>query len=256
MTVQFEIIHPDQHPARNETDWYMWEFLRRNSQYHADFRRFIETYGGWFKKKGYWFDYRRRIANWSNSDEDYFYDKIAQVILRLCRKWHIGNLLPPDWNFDKKTGIHKLAGHEIGLPTGIAPEMNWDLRFLGTLMDMGFTSNVTSATRHANIVRAEFDLNWPMKDLVRHAKRTLAYAQENYFNELTKRGVRLPQGRRRVQDYETHLRVWDLRQAGKRPAEIARVVFPSDSPAYALRKVRDHLKAANKLIQGHYKEIR
>src|SRR6266702_1575228 len=53
-----------------------------------------------------------------------------------------------------------------------------------------------------------------------------------------------------------HLRVWDLKHEGRSNAEIARLIFPKYSPDSALSRVRDHLKAANKLISGHYREIR
>ncbi len=73
---------------------------------------------------------------------------------------------------------------------------------------------------------------------------------------MEEQGVRLSRGRRRFNDYQLHLRVWDLKHEGKSNAEIARLVFPKYSPDSALSRVRDHLKAANKLISGQYREIR
>jgi hypothetical protein len=252
---QIEFIYPNVPTVRNQVAWYKWEFLRRNPQYCADFQDFVKKYGSWFKNRGYWFDYKRRLANWTESDEDHFYASIAPRILRLCQKWKIGNLFPPDWRFDRKTGLHKIPGRQWGLPTGINAEMNWDLEFMGDLIDMGFTGTGNSARRHGNVVLAEFDLNWPMKDLLHYAKKVLAYAKENYNRELKKQGLGVPSGRRRFEDYDTHLRIWDLKQQGKRLTEIAETIFPTDSKEYALPRVRDHLKAAGKLISGHYKEI-
>ena len=38
-----------------------------------------------------YYDYARRLANWTKSDEDYFYAKIAPSILKLCRKWQLND---------------------------------------------------------------------------------------------------------------------------------------------------------------------
>ncbi len=253
---QIEFIHPDTNPLRNEVAWYKWEFLRRNSHYRADHQKFVDKYGKWFEKRGYWYDYARRLGSWTKTDEDHFYNKIAPVIFQLCKKWQLGNLFPPEWEFHKESGIHIIHGRELGLPTDLPAEMNWDLLFLQLLFEWGFSTLTTSAKRIGHLVAAEFDLTWPMKDLVDYAKRMLAYAQENYHNELRQRGLRLPIGRRRLTDYETHLRVWDLREKGKKQAEIAAEIFPNYSSEEGLRRVRDHLKAAARLVRGHFKEIR
>lgn len=251
---EIEFIHPNAHPVRNDIAWYKWEFLRRNPEYHSDFQKFVRKYGPWFGRRGYWYDYPRRLAEWTKSDEDYFYGKIAPVILKLCQKWRIGNLFPPDWKFDRAKGTHRIPGWEWGVPTDVSAEMNWDLDFLSKVLGMGFTSNVTSGTRHRNILAAEFDLNWPMKDLVDHAKRLLAYGKKNYENELKKLGLGGPKARRRLRDYGLHLKVWDLSKRGWTPSRIAAKVFGYKGEP-ALGRVLDHLKAAEKLISGHYKEI-
>jgi hypothetical protein len=253
---KIEFIHPQINSQQILIAWYKWEFLRRNSEYRTDHEKFIRKYRKWFEERGYWYDYVQRQAKWSEADEDYFYSKIAPVILRLCKKWHVGNLFPPSWNFDKREGLHKIRGWEWGIPTDLPAEMNWDLKYLRELRGWGFSTNTRSASRIGYLVAIEFDLNWPMKDLLGHAKRILAFAQENYHEELEERGVKIFKGRRRLQDYENHLRVWDLKEKGKRPAEISRIIFSNDAFGQGLRKVQDHLKSAEKLIRGHYKEIR
>jgi hypothetical protein len=95
-----------------------------------------------------------------------------------------------------------------------------------------------------------------MRDLVDCAKRILSSAQNNYKHGLQKRGGHLPTSRRRFTDFDMHLKVWDLKQKRKRLTEIADLVFSSYSRESALARVRDHLKAAEKLISSHYREIR
>jgi hypothetical protein len=133
--------------------------------------------------------------------------------------------------------------------------MEADVPSNGELKRMGFlgTGNVT---RHLeNLLLIQVDLNSPMKDLLDHTSVILKFAQKNYRRDIDARGVKLPRRRRRFEDYVLHLKIWDLKKEGKRNSEIARLVFPNLSVQSALSKVRDHLKAANKLISGHYREI-
>lgn len=124
------------------------------------------------------------------------------------------------------------------------------------LFEMGFTGSGGNARSYGHLVLVEFDLKWPMKELLDFAQRVLARARENYKNGLQQQGERYPTGRRRFEDYDIHLKVWDLKRRGKTTTEIAEAAFPKDRRDSALQKVRDHLKSAKKLIGGHYKEIR
>jgi len=66
----------------------------------------------------------------------------------------------------------------------------------------------------------------------------------------------LPRTRRRFDQYDSYLKVWDLTEQGKTVPEIASLVFPDDLVWSAQQKVRDHLKVAKRLISGYSQEIR
>ena len=251
----FEFIYTT-HPVPYEVAWYKWEFLRRNPEYQADFKKFIHKFGSWFSRKGYWFDHDRRDANWTKSDENYFYAKIAPVIARICQKWQTGNLFPPEWQFDKNLETRKIGSRVVGPPTGIPPELNWDFGVMRQLLERGFTGTADSARRYRNLLLIEFDMKRPMKDLVKYAKYVLTRAMKNYEQECQELGLKSSKSRRRFTDYHTHLRIWDLKQENKTNLEIASLIFPRELPDIARQKVRDHLKTAQKLISGHYKGIR
>lgn len=246
-----------QDPLPHSVAWFKWEFLRRNPGYGRDYKKFKVKFGEWFRQRGYWYDYDRRQDEWSGVDEDYFYDEIAPEIARLCRKWQIGNLFPPSWQFSRKNGTRKVGSRELGPPTGIAPELNWDVTYMQQLLEMGFTGTADSAFRYRNMLRVEFDLDRPLKDLVEYSRYVLIRAIENYKKEeMQDLGFKTPKSRRRLEDYETHLKIWDLRKKKKTVTQIAEIVFPNEIRDSALQKVRDHLRATQKLISGGYAEIR
>jgi hypothetical protein len=242
-------------PQRHRAEWYRWEFLRRNSNYRLEYDRFLKAHGAWLARKGYWYDLNKR-SHWTSSDEKYFYTKIAPVIVRLCVKWEIGDLHPPDWRFASEREWEFREDRPSGPATGFPPELNWDHRLIKELFEMGFTGSGGNARRYGHLVILEFDLRWPMRDLLDFAKRVLPRAQENYKGGLKRQGGRYPTGRRRFEDYDIHLKVWDLKQKRKSATEIAKAIFSKDTQESALHKVRDHLKSAKRLIGGHYREIR
>jgi hypothetical protein len=242
-------------PVRDLVDWYKWEFLRRNSEYRADYKKFQDDHGKWLDRKGYWYDLGKR-PKWTSRDERLFYAKIAPDIVRLCVKWYIADLHPPQWRFPKvQKGRYELnRSHQPA--TSVPPELNWDHRLVKEVLERGFTGEGGNARRYGHLLLVEFDLRWPLKDQLDFAKRVLKRAQNSYSDALQERGERFPSGRRRFEDYATHLRVWDLRKKGKSVAQIAQDLFPTNHYGSALQKVQDHLDAAQRLISGHYTEIR
>lgn len=253
---KYEFIYPTQ-PVELLKVWhYRWEFLRRNPQYKQDYGRFIQQFGNWFRHRAFWYETKLRIRTWSEEDEDYFYKKISPVIAKLCVKWRVGDLFPPERQFDLEGASTPRDKRTLCPPTSIAPELNWDFNTIQTMMERGFTGTGDSAERYLNHLRVEFDLDWPIKDLVDYARRALTYAQKNYHSELRVRRLPLPSTRRRFDQYDSYLKIWDLAQLGRTVPEIAALAFPSENISSARQKVRDHLKMARRLILGHSQEIR
>jgi hypothetical protein len=243
-------------PERDLVEWYQWEFLRRNSKYRANYKKFLDDHRKWLDRKGYWYDLARR-PQWTERDERFFNTKIAPDIIRLCVKWQIADLHPPQWRFSKLDRRDYLPERSSRPATGSPPEMNWDHKLIMDLQRAGFTGKGGSARRCGHLFLVEFDLRWPMKDQLDFAERVLRRARDNYrfgFGGRKPDG-RIPQGRRRFEDYDIHLKVWDLFKMGKSATEIAKRVFPTDQSQSVLQRVRDHLDAAERLISKHYKEI-
>jgi hypothetical protein len=240
-----------------EAEWYKWEFLRRNPQYRADYDEFMRCFGPWLKSKGSWPHAATDRANWPKSDREYFRKKVKSALTHLSQKWHVSDLFPPD--FEEKERFLAVNDELVPSypPTKLSRRSDRDFPSTSELEKMGFIFGArTKAIRYEHLLLMQVDLNAPMKHLLAHTKQELRYAQREYRKEMEAEGVRLPKGRRRFEDYSLHLRIWDLKQKGKSSAQIAKRVFPNLPAESALTRVRDHLKAARKLISGHYREIR
>jgi hypothetical protein len=244
-----------------QADLYRWEFLRRNPQYCADYNAFMDCFGAWLKRKGRrWPPSAMDRASWPKSEERYFRTKVEPLLTQFCRKWQVSDLFPPEFGEIEWRQRQADVGDGKGEgamfpPTRISSPIEGDVPSTRELKKMGFLGAGTITRQYENLLLIQVDLNSPLKDLVEHTGRMLRWARGNYRRWLEADGLRLPKSRRRFEDYVLHLRIWDLKKEGKRNIEIARLVFPNLSVPSALYKVRDHLKAANKLISGHYREI-
>jgi hypothetical protein len=203
----------------------------------------VDTHGKWLGRKGYWNDLSRSLK-WTKADEKYYFSKIAPDIVLLCAKWQISDVDPPERRYAKKGGGRFRPDRPFRPATGLAPELLWDFPLMKELMGLGFTGRGGSARRKGHLLLIEFDLKWPLKDQLDFAKRILKRALDNYNLRLQERGKRKPTGRRRFDDYDAHLKAWDLSQRGKSHAQIAQKLFPLDHGDSALQKVRDHVDAA------------
>src|SRR4029077_16886098 len=75
---------------------YRWEFLRRNPKYRADYIEFMGSFGAWVNRRGHWRDSQPDRGGWTNSDRKYFRTKIEPILKKLCRKWRVFDLFPPE----------------------------------------------------------------------------------------------------------------------------------------------------------------
>jgi hypothetical protein len=254
------ILKPDatfysSHPDNQHVDLYRWEFIRRNEQYKADYEHFFERFGPWFKVKRCRLRYGGTRLKRTRSDEAYFREKIEPVLMELCKKWDVFNLCPPDWDVDVDLMRRRKDWPHGWVPTSSRGNPSRDFRYSRKEVKRRYQTGPIGRL-YGKILVVEFELDRPLKDLLRDARKAIEMGQKSYNQSLEAAGRKLPRGRRRFEDYDKHLRVWDLHQDNKSRREIAKAVFPSMPEEIGLRRVRDHIRAARRLISGGYKEIR
>ena len=242
--------------ASMNVEKYRWEFLRRNPEFVADYNRFMDSVGPWLKRNGPWGGVGTDTENWAKSNEKYFHAKIQPLLTALCRKWQVREIFPPELDWEEAFLAGDREDQRMLPPSWIPAEQDEDSRKIREMREMGFVGKGRMTKLYDDHLLMQFDLNSPMKDLLEYAEGMLRSALRMYRKGIEKQGVKPPRSRRRFNDYQLHLRVWDLKHEGRSNAEIARLVFPKLSAQTALNRVRDHLRAANKLISGRYRELR
>lgn len=241
-----------------EVRWYQWEFLRRNPDYQDEFEGFSKAFGAWIQEKGLWFD---KEVTYAGEDMRFFVRRIVPQCRAMCKKWQILNPISPRWTFDKFYGLYEFReGQYVCLPTGISAQeatTRWDVtrsRYAELIKRLRAGHAHGRAIRNGHVLQLEFDLRRPTEDLIVDAKKVISFAKSN----LSRSNIRF-RARRRFEDYKHHLSAWDQ-------CHPSRIQFdsPPDSSTDAAPPVqgqssywiRDHLKAAKKLIDGGYRELR
>lgn len=268
-----------------------WQFLRRNPEYQKDhrvWRALIDSIGGWkrcaemcdpksrhFRPSGFLPEPDEDMRFWrcdppALPGEDYAAYRqrtrkngcslipLHQAIAaRYGLRPHVREPLllsapdrdRPHVTFDK-TGVRYF--HNTGREPGIifCPRCRYEQPGLKVIDDPGDLE-----------VLVWFDLSWPLKVQLERAETTLRRLRRS----LEKENVP-PAGesRMRSKKYPIYLRVLDGAAAGTRVDEMAAVLFPDIPPKVSSRrpdalrypaaqKVREHLKAAEKLRDGGYR---
>lgn len=239
--------------------WYKWEFLRRNAEYGQDYEGFTKEFGSWFRKHGYWYDPTRR---YDKKAFNFFAKVVAPKAKAICERWQIRDPFSPEWDFDKETGSRRFKLHwEISLPTDCSSDdagALWDLSdFLLTeeefLKSLPRSTKQKSGPRPDHELTLAFDLRQPLKRLLDEAEditRTRKAVYDRMHPVLPRKAASV---RRRLDLYDTYLKVWDLRQSGNTFKAIANAVFPY---ADATQRALDTYHRADELVKGGYKELR
>jgi hypothetical protein len=263
--------------------YYQWEFIRRNPSYRLDYEAFVDNFGKWFSRRGFWYE---REKNYSDRDWIFYYNSICPVLKEICARWHICQPLSPEWEFDSKRGKHYYAPQKfVSLPTGYTAEEAaalWDsngVEIVGLSHDKSEAFSrpfITRSTRQQKnkTIRAkqskasdprflmlQIDTSRSPEELLGEVVQALRLHRDRnrqFFGDSENH----TRSRRRLDQYDIDLKVWDMRKIGLTFPEIAKQLYTLEYGSYPPRKnpivqrVADQHKRAEKLIFGGYKDLR
>jgi len=239
--------------------WYKWEFLRRNSEYRKDYEAFIDEFGGWFEKHGYWYD--QTVQPWGRRNLRFFATRIAPKAKTICERWQIRDPFSPDWKFTPSSGFyHYKPGYEVLLPTDWPKELageEWDLSDFLMFNETEFRKSlpVPRWPRAKHLAVLAFDLRRSLPFLLSEAEDRIRTRKRNYDRRHPQPSKIASPFRRRLDRYDDYLKVWDLRTHHREKyLYIGTVVFGSASRVE--QRAIDSFNQAQALISGGYKELK
>lgn len=260
--------------------YYRWEFLRRNVEFHRDFDVFCSQFADWFESRGWWYD---PDVRYTRAEKDYIHRNIAPAARKLQMRWNIGRLFPYDWKFEKSGRFEIRAGVFVDLlgNSSSSPFPNWEKR-LGDVTRLTVDDLLFEYERRTGLVvhdsveemplpedfqyEPEFvpeehwdrqvymavDISFPLRSLVAKLEAEIQQAKREYRAKHGKLKRQELRARRRFEDFDSYLRVWDLKKQGLTYRQVARQAFPRE---YADDRAKDHYRRAKELIEGGYREI-
>lgn len=261
--------------AETQVSWFKWEFLRRNEDYQKDYAAFEERFGSWFKRNGYWWS---RTGPAYGSDALFFlYSQIGPVANEICRRWDVSDPFDPSWEFDLN-GERYEKGSCIGLPSFpyIKGYQIWDFEELDpslpssdderlALLLKGVPDGIERPswkdTTDRRLIRLEFDVTKSLETNIEELTRRIQLARRRYETQFGSLPDHRQNPRARLDQYDTYLKVWHLRNSGKTFTQIARELHPhemrnADRLSPAIKRVRSQYDRACRLIAGDYRQIK
>jgi|HubBroStandDraft_6_1064221.scaffolds.fasta_scaffold01558_7 hypothetical protein len=258
---------------------FQWEFLRRNTGYRLDYDNLINQFGNWFREKGYWYE----DDNWTDEEFVFFRNRVCPILTKICMKWQITEPVPPDWTFDVH-GLHRCGRSvRVYIPTDCTADRAghlWNqgpVELINNLPRPQPGEPVRSAVRwlsakprrkttakekkdNPRFLHLKLDVTRTRAELIQQTLDSVQFHRKRYAQQL-KVMERKPEKRRRLDQYEVYLKVWDLRREGLHFHQIAKRLYPVEYESYPkpnnpiIQRVTDHHSRAKQLIEGGYKEL-
>jgi len=245
---------------------YRWEFLRRNAEFRRDFDAYFTKYSEWYSAHGWWYDPEVR---YSKDELRYLRETIhtSQGTIYLNKatfgmehKWDVSEPVPYDWEFDGSGRYELRPGVFVEIPDRFMRRVAGDVGRLSESELRGESERRTSVA-DADVVGADYwdqdiylrvRITFSVETLMAKIEAEIRKARREYkqkYGPLPRKELR---PRRRFDQFEMYLKVWDLKQQGLSLSKIAKQLYPG---MHALDRVTDHYRRAKELIGGGYREL-
>lgn len=236
--------------------FYKWEFLRRNEEYQLDYAAFTNEFGEWmplFARFPPRFEEKDNPEAWS-----FFHKHVDPAAWKITEKWHIFDPTDPAGPFDGEE-VCPLFLAEDNLRArreeeqGALESQKWDY-FSRVLGDVPLTP------KGLRFIQAQIDIAQPQEKIFEELQETIELARARYRHHFGPIADFRKRSRTRLEEYDSYLKVWDLRRQDLTFEQIAFQLFPKEMKNFNTRnamtkRVRSHFQRAQKLIDGEYRQI-
>jgi hypothetical protein len=237
--------------------WYRWEFLRRNREYRDAFDAFAAKHANWFASRGRWYDPE---SKYSNEDRRFIREHMAGEVFSLKTTFDINRVIPYEWTFEKTGKFELRPGVFVQVPDRVMRHRHGDVRSFAVSSLAEESGWCSGWEKNEDVPRSfwdsmiyfRVDITFPVETVLAKIEKEIRAARRTFrqtHGSLPRREVR---PRRRFEEFDCYLQVWDLKKQGLSLPKIARKVYPDID---ALERVTDHYRRANELIAGGYREI-
>jgi hypothetical protein len=235
---------------------YRWEFLRRNQDFRRDFDALAARLSKGLCEHEWWHDLP---ANYGDEHLECLRKVIAAIPFGLMKKWDTRKLVPYDWVFDESGRYELRPGVFVEIPVRFWESVRGEV---GRIRESELRRE---SERRINVIDEvvpdeywdediylRVRITFPIETLISKIEAEIRKARREYkqtYGFLQRKEVH---PRRRFDQFEMYLKVWDLKQQGLSLPKIAKRLYPG---MHALDRVTDHYRRAKELIGGRYREL-
>jgi hypothetical protein len=229
---------------------FKWEFLRRNGEYRQEYAEFDGKFGGWIREHGR----HPGMKDTADAAVRYYFDFVYPQEIRIREKWGVTFPTDPDSHSTLcEIQSSLIAQLSMPLPPRFANQSIWVWR------------NPLPIAPHSRL-ELYICLAGPKSEIMQQVEQAIDIELARRKNVLR----RPKEKRRRMDRYETYIKVWDFYQSKKDPRLVAESLYPDELrhwETYAKRnrrnpsnpviqRVRDQYAEACRLIGGGYRDLR
>jgi hypothetical protein len=248
--------------AKRRLRHFKWEFLRRNREYQLEFAQFKKRFPEWVAERG--LPVSPPVAT-NPEAVSFFKDQVEPAIDRITKRWCIVDPADPSLSSNPAQSESWMIMPSFLSPEQVNDEQNPAL-FQPTVLDCSSRSNRSSSSdsphnrMELRFVKFQIDIAQPLESIFTALEDEIETAKFWYRVHVGELPEFRKRPRARIQEYESYLKVWDLRAQGHTFEQIAFMLFrkemkSSASRSAATKRVRTHFERAQKLINGEYRQI-
>ena len=191
-----------------------------------------------------------------------FNDQVEPAAWKITKRWCINSPFDPALSCDPSQFASGISPPSFDKPQRVEdgcenkPEL-----FQPTVLDCSTPSiSVRQTPMELRFVKFQIDIAQPLDSIFAELEVQIEIAKSWYRFHIGELPDFRKRPRVRLQEYDSYLKVWDLRQQGLTFEEIAFRLFPREmkilnSRSAITKRVRSHFQRAKQLIEGEYRQI-
>jgi hypothetical protein len=232
-------------------DSYKWEFLRRNQEFQRDYAALANQFPEWIAEHG------GLVGSDSTSDQgklSFYREYVLPAASKITERWWVIGPVHPTLS---------------SIPNQVPPEVDPPSFYNPHEVESGSVWAVTERFSHTpgpftprelRFLVTQIDIAQPLETIFAELEFWIENAKSRYRTYIGPLPSFRKRRRARLEEYDSYLRVWDLRMQGFTFERIAFQLFPREMRNEGVRgamtkRVRSQFQRAKKLIEGEYRQI-
>jgi hypothetical protein len=226
--------------------WYRWQFLRRNEEYQREYAAFEARFSEWLKENDGWIP--RASRNEDPEGFSFFRREVAPAASLIMDRWGTNDPLDP------AEGERFLYSLKLGKR---AEDIKQEL--LEPELSEEEKQRIKTA-KELRFIEVRIDIAETLDTILERLEERIETARNYYRVRIGPLPDFRKRPRIRLDQYESCLKVWDMRKQNLTFEQIACRLFPFETKNLAFRstvtkRVRSQFQRAKELIEGGYRQI-